>query len=388
MKSTERHEARYQRRKAAREAKRMAYAEKYDDFQRMSSASALLKAHWDARKGVMWKASVARYDMHGFKNSRKSRNYLHAGKDTRQGFYNFQIVERGKPRDVHSLHYSERVIRRSTCINSMVPILAHGLIYDNGASLDGKGVSFAIDRCAKHLHEFWNENQSNDGYALVIDFKKFFDNIQHAPVMTMYDQYFQDEKLNRLCKNFVTATGEKGLYIGPEDSQITAVAYGSAIDHTIKDKWRRKYYARYMDDSYIMGRTKAELIQLRDDLISNVFAEYGIIPNVKKTQIVKLRRGFTFLKTQFILTDTGKVNQKPNRDSIIRQRRKLKSFRRFVDAGEMTMEQVQCSYMSHRGSLEQKAAYHVINSLDSLYFSLLAEKPWTVKKKKKRRKGI
>lgn len=384
MTSTERHEARYQRRKAKREEKRRSLTAKYDDFNRMSSVSALIGANWAARKGVMWKASVARYNMHFFRNARKSSRALRNDKDTRQDFYNFQIVERGKPRDVHSLHYTERVIRRSGCTNAMVPILSHNLIYDNGASLKNKGVSFHIKECEKHLYRYWMEDRNNEGYVLIIDFRKFFDNIEHDGVYAMYDEYFKDERLNLHCRRYVEATGAKGLYIGPEDSQITAVAFPNHIDHLIKDTWRIKYYARYMDDSYIIMRDKEKLIQYRDLLFAE-FAKVGIIPNPKKTQIIKLSRGFTFLKTQFFLTDTGRIIEKPCHASIVRERRKLKAFRRFVDDGIMTVPQVNCSYMSWRGSVKGKNSHDSIRSMDLLYYALFAETPWI--KKKKKRKG-
>lgn len=385
MTSLERHEARYQRRKAKRLDNRRRYTQKYDDFERLSSVSALIGANWASRKGVMWKASVARYNVKYFKNSRKSCRNLRKGKDTRQGFYNFQIVERGKPRDVHSLHYTERVIRRSVCTNAMVPILSHDLIYDNGASLKGKGVSFHIRECEKHLHEYWREEHSNAGYVLIIDFRKFFDNIEHSHVYNIYDTHFLDKKLNAICRSFVEATGTKGLYIGPEDSQITAVSFPNHIDHMIKDKWKIRYYGRYMDDSYIIMRDKERLIEVKNMLLEE-FAKVGIVPNPKKTQIIKLSRGFTFLKTQFILTDTGRIVEKPCHASIVRERRKLKSFKRFSDGGLMTAEQGNCSYMSWRGSVKGKNSYRSIHEMDKLYFELFHQKPWI--KKKRKRKGI
>lgn len=385
MTSSERHEARYQRRKAKRMAKRREYEQKYDDFDRLSSVSALIGANWDSRKGVMWKASVARFNMHFFRNARKLSRDLRKGKDTRQGFYEFQIMERGKLRNVHSLHYAERVIRRSVCINAMVPILSHNLIYDNGASLKGKGVSFHIRRCEEQLHRYWREQQSNEGYVLMIDFRKFFDNITHDNVFQMYDEHFKDARLNSICRAFVEATGEKGLYIGPEDSQITAVSFPNHIDHLLKDGLGIKKYDRYMDDSKIIMRDKETLMHIRELLLAE-FAKVGIIPNPKKTQIIKLRRGFTYLKTQFFLTKTGEIIAKPCHDSIVRERRKLKAFRRFVDEGIMTQEQAACSYMSWRGSLQKKNAHLSMQNMDNLYFALFAAKPWI--KKKHHRKGI
>lgn len=175
------------------------------------------------------------------------------------------------------------------------------------------------------------------------------------------------------------------MYIGPEDSQIYAVAYPNKIDHLIKDQWRIRPYNRYMDDSYIIHESKEALIQIRDAL----FAEYrkmGIIPNEKKTQIVKLSRGFTFLKTKYFLTDTGKVIRKSDHDSIVRERRKLKKLKRFYDNGEMTIPQIEQSYMSWRGYILQKDAYDSVKSMDALFFDLFHTKPWKNKKNKSKRR--
>ena len=55
-----------------------------------------------------------------------------------------------------------------------------------------------------------------------------------------------------------------------------------------------------------------------------IYSEYGIVINKKKTKIVDLKHGFTFLKTHFYITETGRIIKKPCRDSITRERRKLK----------------------------------------------------------------
>lgn len=381
--SIERHEARYRRRVAKRTAKRRAFAEKYDNFERVTSVSALIKAHWESRRGVMWKASVVRYDAHFFRNARRASRALRTGKDVRMGFYNFCVVERGKPRDIHSLHYAERVIRRAVCINALVPLLSHNLIYDNGASLKGKGTAFHVKRCEEQLRRYYRLTGGNDGYVLIIDFRKFFDNIQHGPVFDIYDKYIQDPRLNYLCKSFVAATGSKSLYIGPEDSQITAVSCPNSIDHKIKDEWGCENYGRYMDDSELVLNSKEALRKRRDQLFEE-FAKKGIIPNPKKTQIIKLSRGFTFLKTQFFLTNTGRVIKKPCHGSVNVERRKLRAFRRFYDAGEMTFDDIERSYMSWRGIFKGKDAHTVLRSVDLLYFDLFAVKPWISKNQRRK----
>ena len=395
MNSIERHEARYQRRKAKREARRRTLLNKYDNFDRVSNIASLMKANFESRRGVLWKASVARYNMHFFKNSVCANRKLTQSQDMHSGFYSFNIIERGKPRSIHSLHFSERVIRRSFCTNALVLILSHNLIYDNGASIKGKGITFAINRTATQLHQYFRRIGSNDGYILVIDFKKYFDNILHKPLMQIVNRYIHDPQLRILSAQNIASTNSdkslenqgKGLYIGPEDSQIYAVAYPNSIDHKIKDQWRIKEFNRYMDDSYILCPDKKKLIQIRDALFME-YKKLGIIPNPKKTQIIKLSHGFTFLKTKFFLTDTGRVIMKPAHDSIVRQRRKLKKFNRFYQQHVMTLQQIEQSYMSWRGYILQKDSYRSIKNMDKLFYSLFGTMPWKNTKKKRRNREL
>lgn len=389
MNSKERHERRYQRRKATREEKRRAKLDVYDNFDRVASVNALMRANFDSRKGVKWKASVARYDSHYLKNSVLMSNHLYNGSFKSEGFYSFKVIERGKLRPIHSLHYSERVVRRSACIEAVVPILSSNLIYDNGASLKGKGIGFHADRCETHLHRYFREYGDNEGYVLIIDFKGYFDHILHKPLFEILDRYIKDPRLNALCRLFISAPDADkaecdkgvGLYIGPEDSQIYAVAYPNRIDHLIKDQLRIKAYARYMDDSYLIFRKKEDAQTVKDILFME-FDKVGIVPNPKKTQIIKLSRGFTFLKTRYYLLPNGKVVRKAVHESVVRERRKLKKQKRLWEEGLMTLEQVCQSYMSWRGFILKKDSYRSVHNMDILFFSLYGVRPWMKKKRR------
>ena len=79
MNSKERHEARYQRRKAAREEKRRARLGKYDDFNNLLDANNLIGAFERSQKGVSWKSSVQRYEMNLLQQTNDSRKKLAAG---------------------------------------------------------------------------------------------------------------------------------------------------------------------------------------------------------------------------------------------------------------------------------------------------------------------
>ena len=61
---------------------------------------------------------------------------------------------------------------------------------------------------------------------------------------------------------------------------------------------------------------------------------------------------------------------KPCRDSITRERRKLKKMARMVAEGVMTPGQVQQSYQSWRGGMAHLDAHRSVLAMDALYRSL------------------
>lgn len=372
MTSAERKEKRRIRRSATREAKKQAAVGECDSLEKVADPNALMSASKKARSGITWKASVQRYLMNLLKNVADTHKKILSEEDVRRGFIKFDLIERGKLRHISSVHFSERVAQRSLCANALIPTLTRGLIYDNGASLKNKGITFALDRLSVHLQRHYRKH-GNEGYVLLLDFSDYFGRIRHDVIKEILIQNFKDKRLISLAMSFVYAFGEKGLGLGSETSQIFAVTYPSKIDHYIKEILKIKGYARYMDDSYLIHKDKGYLKKCLEDL-KNKFAEVGIVLNPKKTRIVKLSKGFTFLKTQYFLTDTGKVVRKACRESIVRQRRKLKKFKKFSDAGEMSFGHIYNSYMSWRGYIGHKDAHRTILSMDRLFRELFTSK--------------
>ena len=79
------------RRQQKREQKRQQYKALYDDYDRLASVSALMKAAYLSRRGVGKKASVQKYMMNLLMNSVQSHGKLMNGQDVRQGFIEFDI---------------------------------------------------------------------------------------------------------------------------------------------------------------------------------------------------------------------------------------------------------------------------------------------------------
>lgn len=94
MNSAERHEARYQRRRAARLEKRARDTKGLGDFESVFSFEHLYAAYRASVKGVGWKASTQRYKASALANIDKTHNALLSGTFKSKGFYEFDITER------------------------------------------------------------------------------------------------------------------------------------------------------------------------------------------------------------------------------------------------------------------------------------------------------
>lgn len=363
--------SRRSKRRERRYLKRLLKKEKlkqYDDFENVISIKSLYNAARKASNGVKWKASVQRYLLSILFKISRTRKDLLDGKDIRQGFIEFDICERGKRRHIKSVHFAERVVQKSICANALYPVLTHNVIYDNCASQKGKGTHFAGKRLEKHLRWFYKRYNRN-GHILLIDFKGYFESIPHDIVKKNYRKFFSDERLLQLADTFVDAFGDRGLGLGSETSQINAVAHINYVDHYIKEQKRLHCYSRYMDDSYIIHQDKKFLENLLNELEA-LYQSFGITVNRKKTKIVPLSDSFTYLKTRYHITDTGKIIKKPSQDSVVRQRRRMKRQATLVLKGLMTSTDVLIGLTSWVGSMIHRHARKTIFNMKKLYKEL------------------
>jgi hypothetical protein len=376
MTSTERREARYQRRKTERAEKRQNKLSQFDSFERVADVDNLYSSFLESKSGVDWKESVQRYEANALRNIVDTRRRLLAGESVQHGFMEFTLRERGKVRHIKSVHISERVVQKCLCNQVLVPILSNGLVHDNGASVKGKGVHFAIKRFIVHLSRFYRNNEkSNVGYCLSIDFSKFFDSVDHEVLFKMLEKDITDKRVLDLTKKFISVFGDgKSLGLGSQVSQIAAIYFPSILDHFIKDFKGEKFYGRYMDDLYIVHKDKEHLKQLLCE-IEAVCASLKITVNKKKTRIVKLASGVEFLKGKYVLLPSGKVLRRPCKDSTKRMRRKLKKFKNLIDNRKMDFKDLRTAYQSWRGNYKKRFnAYYHIRFMDKLYNELFIVK--------------
>lgn len=369
MNSEERHEARFRRRSAMRQAHRDERSAACGNFERVFSYENLYAAGKKCCKGVGWKCSTQRYMGDIATNTARTHEQLMDGTWKTRGFQEFDLMERGKLRHIRSVHITERVVQKCLCEHTLVPVFSAAFVYDNAASLKGKGIDFAMDRLNCHLQRHYRKH-GLEGGVLVYDFKDYFNSAPHAPIYRENARRITDERVRALTNGLMEDFGERGFGLGSQVSQINALMLPNALDHFIKEELHIRGAGRYMDDGYAIHHDIAYLKQCMER-IREKCRELGIRLNEKKTRILKLTE-MRFLKTKFILTQTGRVIRKMNRRGTRKMREKLRKFKNWMEAGAMKMEDIRTAYESWRGHMRRGNSWRVLRRMDRYYNRLFA----------------
>ena len=248
MTSKERREARYQRRKAARDAKREEKTREALDFDQVFTFAHLYRSALCCFKGVSRKASVQAY------KARCGINVARRLRDLRNGVFKlrqspeFRTRERGHERRINSIHIDDRVPEKCNSKYSLKVVLHRSLLWDNYASQENKGTDRARKRLQCHLERHIRRYGMKGG-MIIFDFKGFFDSIQHGLVRWVLGRNYTDKRIIGMNMRIIRQARVKvGLVLGSENSQDFAISTPSSLDHFIKEVLRVEAYGRYMDD--------------------------------------------------------------------------------------------------------------------------------------------
>jgi hypothetical protein len=353
----------------------------YYGIRKVSNANALFDAFRKSKINSDWKFSVQKYDFDLWKNISEAKRELNDGTYKQKPYVEFDLSERGKLRHIKAISIKDRVVQRSLCDNVLTPVTSSYLIYDNGASQKDKGVTFTRDRLKEHLHRYFRKYGTNEGYVLLVDFKNYFGSIPHEKLKEAYAKVIPEFDLRRLINSLIDENGgDRGMGIGAQLSQNAGIFYPTPLDQYFKTVKAEKYYGAYMDDRYLICRNKEHAKECLREMRKEADL-LGLTINEKKTQIVKLSKGFTFLKIRYLLTETGKVVTYQSRDTFIRESRRLKKFKK----NSLPPERAAMCYKSWRGSVKQyHNNYYRIKRMDALFKSLFPGTEYRSKKELER----
>lgn len=372
------------------------------DLEKVYNANSLITAFKKCKKNTSWKEPVQRYEANLLLNTYRLQQSLVSGTYQQGPTNEFDIHERGKTRHIKAIGIADRVVQRSTCDNLLLPALRPLLIYDNGSSLENRGVGFTRGRLYTHLERYYDEFGTNAGYILLIDYSKYFDNIQHDVFLNDIKPYFSKEAYDfivGLIKNFEIdvsymsdeeyigclnmlfnsleyekidkslMTGKKfmrkSMGIGSQVSQVAGAFYPHKIDNYCKCVKSIRYYARYADDSYIISPDKNFLKQMLVE-ITEIAARIGITINPKKARIETLDK-FEFLKLHYSLLPNGRVRVRTTNETFRRERRKLLKLSKKLSTGKISLKDIADGHRSWRGGVEKYGNHYRIKKCDDYF---------------------
>lgn len=385
--------ARIARDKRRREAIKLERAEKYGKIEKVITNQHLLHSLMKRIRGTHWKQSVQDYVSHAIVRNKRQKDAILGGEHPEPSkILLIHINERGKRRRAHAVAIDSRVVQGAVCDWCIGPMTHPGLIHDNPASMAGKGISWARKRMTRHIRNQFKKTGKRT-YVLVFDIKGFFASIRHDLCESIFRGVYMDEALISLTMHFIKmykvfdarriANKDErqaaldrlernqgvGVSLGSQVSQELALSAPNVLDHEVKDLFGVEGYMRYMDDGNAMG-AKDTMKRLLGN-VADTCRKLGFSLHDSKTQIIRLSRGFQYLKIHYSITETGHIVRKMARSGIVRMRRKLKRLRGLVNRGVTTLDDAFFSVKSWMGNAKKYCdAYRTRKSILNLYHKL------------------
>lgn len=342
MTSAERHELRFQRRCNKRLLRKQERSNSIGEIEDVFSYDKLYKAGKKCCAGVRWKQSVQRFEIHLFSKTAINTRLIKTGKWNPRKYTSFLLKERGKIRPIDAPAIQDRQIHKVFTKNVLLPLYLPDMIWNNGASLEGKGFSFSHKMLCKDLRSFF-KHYGTEGKVILLDFKQFFPSVPHECIYQRHKKILLNYDLRLIGDKIVSSNNKQvGMPLGVEPSQVEMVAFPSPLDNYIKCQLSMKYAGHYMDDYYILVPPDMDAKEILS-LIVKKATDIGLTINLNKTKILPFCKPLKHCKVKYSLTSNGKVVTRGNRDSVKRARRKIKVFVRKICHNEMSCEDLRDS---------------------------------------------
>lgn len=341
-------------------------------FEACTDFDALWESMWKCRRGKMWKASVARYVLHGIEETLKLEKELREGTYKPRKPKTFTLTY-PKVRPCSSTHIRDRIVQRSLNDGVIYPAMTRSFIHDNMACQKDKGTTRAMDRLDRFLRRYYINNGTNRGWVLQCDVQGYYRSMRHRDAEACFrrhlDRETTDHALSWLQRQYPY---EVGYEPGSQMVQILGISLLDPMDHVIKERLGAKLYLRYMDDFPIISRDRAFLEAARE-VIAGELAKVGMHLHPKKTRIYPLTDGIPLLGFTFRLTDTGRVVRIIDPKNPKHERKKLRRMAAKVKKGEMTMEKFHECYQSWKAHAELGNSRKLLRRMDRYAESLFLE---------------
>ena len=281
-------------------------------IEKIAALENLQLAYYKAKKGKAAKNEVIKFTKQLRTNLKKLQKQIITGNiDT--GNYHYFTIYDPKKRQICAAPFEQRVLHHAI-MNICHPFFEKVQIFDSYASRPGKGTHAAFFR-AKHFNRHLT-------WFLKLDFRKYFDSLDHAVLKNQLVSLFKDKKLLEIFDKIIESYSvhqNKGVPIGNLTSQYFANHYLAGFDHFIKEIVRIKAYVRYMDDM-VLWHDRKEIL-LKTGLRIKKYAERNLKLRLKPFCLNRNEHGLPFLG-YLLYPDKIRLSQR----SRTRFSRKLKKY--------------------------------------------------------------
>lgn len=273
------------------------------------------------------------------------------------GKYNIFLIKEPKIRVIMSQEIKDKIINHLVAKYFLIDVFDKSLIPRNCATRVNKGTHYAMKLFCKDYNYFLNNYHTF--YVLKMDISKYFYSLDHSIIKKIIKNKIKDKSVLNILDLIIDSTNEpyinetinnlkkkeiekikkdkyphkekrireieelplyekgKGACIGNMVSQIIATFYLDGLDKYITHDLGFKYYARYMDDFYIMSEDKNKLKEALKSISLILEKEYKLKLN-NKTKIYKSSESIEFLGFRYT-----------SRNGNIKKRLTLKTKKRF-----------------------------------------------------------
>ncbi len=315
----------------------------------------LIKAHNDSKKGKGYRKDIILFNLKQEEyilwlyEKLSDMSYCH-------GTYTTFYISEPKVRKIEKAKYIDRIVQRWLVDNILKPIYFPKFIYSSFACINNKGMHSSCEYVQKMMKKA--KNIYGEYYILKMDVAKYFDSINKEILIKILERKIKDKKVMWLIKQILyIQKKEVGIEIGNYTSQIFANIYLNEIDKYIKEELKIKYYARYMDDSVLIVKTKQQAKDILNKITEFLDIKLGLRLN-SKTQIFKGKQGVNFCgykinEYRLKIRDKGKRKLK----------KKIKKLKMKVKNGEISCYEARKYLAGHLGYMKIADTWNLENTM-------------------------
>ncbi len=169
------------------------------------------------------------------------------------------INEGGKQRRIQILTMKDRI-----AVHAVMSVVDRHLkkrfIRTTSASIKNRGMHDLL----KYIRRDMQEDPEGTRYCYKFDISKFYESVNQDFVAYCVRRVFKDKRLIAMLDGFVRMMPQ-GISIGLRSSQgLGNLLLSVYLDHYLKDRYGVRHFYRYCDDGVVLGKSKAELWEIRD----------------------------------------------------------------------------------------------------------------------------